>query len=104
MYNYRERIAVTTVDGRTVYNDERSCVNCRREEVCWGEPTFPTRPPQFTFRSGWNDARWFINLKSVYGGICGHFWHSNDEIHERMASTQRVNEAKAGLVPEWDSI
>jgi hypothetical protein len=104
VFNYRDRMAVATAGGRTVYNDERSCFNCRRCDTCWNQPAFPSRPQQFLFRSGWDNERWSIYLKSVYGGICAQFWHSNDGIHSRMTATQAINDAKRIIKerPDWE--
>ena len=95
---------VRTYGKRHVYRTDKTCENCTQFTECWntrGNPSPVNFPANFRLRSNW-DARDFLPyMYSIYGGICGHFIHTDPEIAARWILTEQAATArKAG--GEWD--
>jgi len=100
---WQPRSSVAATYGRrTVYRDERNCVNCINQQPCWDPgPVNPLHPSGFRLRSSWDVRDWEPYLKSVFGGTCGSFVHNDPNQRQRFEATEaaRLREKTGG---EWD--
>jgi len=84
------------------HEDERTCSNCHFHDTCW-QPRLTIMPANFSFRTDWNETRFQQHIRSVTGQICGHFQHSNREIHARHVQAERRRREEYGEGNEWDT-
>jgi hypothetical protein len=91
------REVTRTYATRTVYSDERSCVNCTRELECWPESGIVLHNlTHWRLRASWDRRDADPYFKTVYGGICLNFNHSDPTINAR----HQAAEAKKLMVKE----
>ena len=101
--NQRVMMPDMHVGYRWVHPDERTCAHCVRGGECWGEVTAAGLPPNFRYRSGWDEDRLHHHMRGVVGQICGNFEHSNREINARHVQAERRRRDETGEGNEWDT-
>lgn len=101
-----DREIVRTIGSRTVYRSERTCCNCASESVCWETPFIARPPARWALRTGWIEESVVPYMKTIYGGICQAFIHSDPQMAERAAvAALRTAVSQRGgqqIVPEWE--
>lgn len=89
-----------------VQGDARRCSNCEHHEECWSHSA--PRPLEredmgyFSFRPGWDEARFEEHLKGITGQVCDSFVGVG-AMREHFQNADRKKRERLGLPDNWDA-
>ena len=99
--NFSNRYGSRTFGNRTVYDDERNCLNCTYQSNCWPGQT-EGAPPGFQLRASWNRLDFQPYIKNIFGSICDAFRHTDQQINAAMRQAEIKRLQETAGEKEWE--